>query len=636
MDHGRVGAVLERVDGIAAVIRESAAESEQLGHLAPAVMDALRAARLFGVLIPAELGGDGLTIPEFVRVTEAVATIDASTGWTVTILADGALFARLLSPEVHRRLCSDPPGLLASSLNPVPARAVRVDGGYVFSGAATYLSGSSHAQWITAAAIVLEDGEMVFTEDGLDVRAGVFPIEQATSLDSWNTTGMRATGSTDYEFTDVFVEADWTFEPLRPRRPVAGDVLSAIPLWAQLGGSLASCTVGAARNAIERYIEIAAAKVPAGNLTRMAERAPAQIALGEAEGLAQAAHAVLTQTVDDVWARGVAAQSFDNDTLARQRLGVVTAVRLAAQAVDLLHDAAGMSAVARDTVLERCWRDVHTMTQHVILTPARFEIAGRVLLGLDPAPPSSEPTCDGAGCLGSAAMAGGELSVRIATAADFEAVAAMIRRAISVTGATVYDAAQIATWSSSFTTEGFERFAAAATIFVVEVENELAGVSSLVVRDDGRAEVDLLYVDPTFGGRGVARVAVEAVESEARGRDVATLWTDASALAAPVFEHLGYEVVERYEKRPRWGDVPEHVAVEASAAGVAARRGRLGRAREPRRRARGPLRRQGGRRRGRRGRVTSSPTGSTVPRPWWTSAPEPVSSRLRRPRRSAA
>ncbi|HEY5170457.1 MAG TPA: hypothetical protein VIK54_01900, partial [Acidimicrobiia bacterium] len=60
---------------------------------------------------------------------------------------------------------------------------------------------------------------------------------------------------------------------------------------------------------------------------------------------------------------------------------------LAAQAIDLLHDAAGMNAVARDTVLDRCWRDVHTMTQHIILSPARFEIAGRVLLGLDPGSP---------------------------------------------------------------------------------------------------------------------------------------------------------------------------------------------------------------------------------------------------------
>jgi hypothetical protein len=42
--------------------------------------------------------------------------------------------------------------------------------------------------------------------------------------------------------------------------------------------------------------------------------------------------------------------------------------------------------------------------------------------------------------------------------------------------------------------------------------------------------------------------AIEAVESEARRRGVSELWADASQLAAPVFEHLGYAVVGRYEK----------------------------------------------------------------------------------------
>ena len=46
-----------------------------------------------------------------------------------------------------------------------------------------------------------------------------------------------------------------------------------------------------------------------------------------------------------------------------------------------------MSSVKSDAVLERCWRDVHTMTQHLILSPARYEIAGRVLLGLEPGAP---------------------------------------------------------------------------------------------------------------------------------------------------------------------------------------------------------------------------------------------------------
>jgi alkylation response protein AidB-like acyl-CoA dehydrogenase len=378
--------VLDRVEKIADVVRDGASESERLGCLAPSIVDVLHEVNLFRLLVPTELGGLGLTIPGAVRVFERVSELDASTGWVLTILNSGALFARFFPEQVFATVGADPAGLVAGSLNPVTARAEPVDGGYLFSGRATYLSGSAHSRWIMASALVMKDQAPVLADGIIQIRSGVFPIEQARSLDTWNVTGMCATGSTDYEFDGVMVATDWTFEPFRARPVDPGDVFSAIPLWAQLGG-LAACAVGAARNMIDRFVELAATKVPTGNFSPLAERAQAQIAVGEAEGLYIAAHAALMASVEATWARGAAAEPFDNETLARHRLGSVTATRLAAQAIDLLHDAAGMNAVARDTVLERCWRDVHTMTQHIILAPARFEIAGRVLLGLDPGSP---------------------------------------------------------------------------------------------------------------------------------------------------------------------------------------------------------------------------------------------------------
>ena len=163
------------------------------------------------MLVPVALGGSGLTLPESVEVFERVAMLDASTGWTLSILADGALFARFLAPDAYTTICSDPAGLVAGTLNPTTAFAEQVEGGYVFSGRATYLSGSAHAKWIMAAAIVTRGGEPLFSDDGIEIRAGIFPIERARCLDTWHVTGMRATGSSDYEFTDVEVGEDWTY-----------------------------------------------------------------------------------------------------------------------------------------------------------------------------------------------------------------------------------------------------------------------------------------------------------------------------------------------------------------------------------------------------------------------------------------
>jgi alkylation response protein AidB-like acyl-CoA dehydrogenase len=376
------------LENLGGLISDRAGESERLGCLAPAVVDALHETNLFRMLVPTDLGGLGLTIPESIEIFERAASFDASTGWTLTILADGAIFARFLGSAAYEAIAGDPKGLMAGTLNPATARAEQVDGGHVFSGRATYLSGSAHAKWVMAAALVTRDGAPVMDEGRFWIRTGVFPLERARNLETWSVAGMRATGSHDYEFEGVEVAEDWSFDPFASREPRAGDPHSVIPLWAQLGGGLAANAVGAARNMIGRFTELAATKVPAGgNFSSLAERAPAQIALGEAQGLYQAARAVLLRTIDATWEQGVAGRPFDDRDLAHQRVGTVTAVRLAAQAIDLLHDAAGMNAVAADSVLDRCWRDVHTMTQHIILNPARFEVVGRVLLGLDPGVP---------------------------------------------------------------------------------------------------------------------------------------------------------------------------------------------------------------------------------------------------------
>jgi len=172
-------ALLDRVDQLAPIVRSRAAESERLGRLAPPVVDALGDAGLFRMLLPVDRGGWGLSVPESVEIVERLAAFDASTAWTLAILSYGPLLTRRLAPVAYDTICADPGALVAGSLNPATARAERAEGGYVFNGTATYLSGSAHARWLTVAAVVTEHGRFVVEDGVVQIRAGVVPIDHA-------------------------------------------------------------------------------------------------------------------------------------------------------------------------------------------------------------------------------------------------------------------------------------------------------------------------------------------------------------------------------------------------------------------------------------------------------------------------
>ena len=55
----------------------------------------------------------------------------------------------------------------------------------------------------------------------------------------------------------------------------------------------------------------------------------------------------------------------------------------AARAVDLAYTAAGGASVYSSSSLQRCLRDIHVATQHVMLSPRNLETYAKVRLGLE-------------------------------------------------------------------------------------------------------------------------------------------------------------------------------------------------------------------------------------------------------------
>jgi indole-3-acetate monooxygenase len=383
----RVSTYVDRVEQLAPLVREHAERSEREARLAPEVVEALHSNGLFRILLPAQMGGGELTVPESLRVFEAAARLDASMGWNLAICAGGPIFGHFLAREAFEEIFADPRALLAGSLNPMNTRVDPDDGGWRFSGKATYVSGSAQASWIMASGFVLKDGSPQFVDGVPILRAGIFPMRECRILDTWSVSGMCGTGSNDCTFENVVVPAAFTYAWPDPQPIWKQGPFASVPLTVQLGGTLSAVAIGAAQHAIDTLMELAVVKVPAATRASLRERPLAQMQLAQAEGSLRAARAYLYQTYDQAWRGGETGAVFDAPARAGARLASVTAVKLAVQAVDLVHDAAGATAIQTTCDIERCWRDVHAMTQHVILSTGRYEVIGRVLFGLDPGSP---------------------------------------------------------------------------------------------------------------------------------------------------------------------------------------------------------------------------------------------------------
>lgn len=134
------------------------------------------------------------------------------------------------------------------------------------------------------------------------------------------------------------------------------------------------------------------------------------------------------------------------------------------------------------------------------------------------------------------------ISVRQYRADDARATLDVFHQAIRRTAARFYDRSQIDAWARGGDvdlTEWNVRREQAWTV-VAELEVRVVGFSDLV----DEHLLDMLFVHPDAGGRGVARALVSAVLDRAAGRGVSRVVTHASRAARPALESFGFVVVQ--------------------------------------------------------------------------------------------
>lgn len=344
----------------------------------------LRDAGLFGVLVPARLGGAGAGFADYTAVayelargngatalvfnmhasvTGAISAVDDATAGALG-MPESALAAR---DELLRAAAGGAWYAVAMSERGVGSRLSQlsteyesVPEGYRIRGAKTFVSGAGHADGYLVAARAASDQSIV----------SQFLVPASTSglrvEPTWDSLGMRATRSDD-------LHIDVTVAPEALLGGVEGLALAVaqlMPHW--LVASYAAVYAGVARAAVDA----AAADLSERGLGRL----PAVRArLGRADAAAEAARLAVFEA-----ARRVDAASGDAETNRWVWRAKLLAGTTAAEVAASMLEACGTSASRRGHPLERLFRDARCGSLQPATSDVCADWLGIAALGGDP------------------------------------------------------------------------------------------------------------------------------------------------------------------------------------------------------------------------------------------------------------
>ncbi len=379
-----VQTLLESVRALAPILAEHSAEAEANRRLSKRVVDAMRSADLYRLWKPRAFGGLEADPMTGCKVVTELARTDSAAAWNVQLSNAVELFGPWFSNEGAKDIFGDPNSILAGALNP-PRMAVPIDGGFKLTGQTPFCSGVHDAQWVLGLSLILEgSGPRMGPSGQPDVLLTFTPIKDVEIVDTWHTLGMRGTGSHDAKMTDAFVAGRWTapLAPLEKPGSAYQGALYRMTIW-PLVASLAATSLGVALAAIDGLVELANGKTPAYTQRTLRDRDVAQLRVAKAAAIVGSAESYLHQSLAEGWADALAGKMLSLQQKTKIQLATSHAVEASAEAVDLVYSVAGSSSFHQGHRFERCFRDVHTLTQHAFSSAVRLESVGQLLLGLD-------------------------------------------------------------------------------------------------------------------------------------------------------------------------------------------------------------------------------------------------------------
>lgn len=369
-----------QLEALCQEIRERACSGEfdNQAYVSQDIIEKLKQIGVYRALVPKRFGGNEWSPKQFCELIEQLSKADGSVGWVASFGMSPAYLGSLPEATLAQLYKDSPDIVFAGGIFP-PQPAEITDAGVVVSGRWKFSSGCMGADIVGVGISPQKDNEA----QGLP-RMAVMPANKAQIDMTWDTVGLKGTGSHDLVVKDVLVAKEWTFVRGEPSKlPEPFFKYPSLSLATQV---LTVVGIGVAAAAIEEFQKLAPGKSSITGGAEIANRPVTQYEFAQAEAEFKAARVWFYDTMQIVWNEVLAGRTPSAEQISDMRLSCTHVARVCARVTRKIQMLAGMTAIYTHNPFSRFVNDTNVVTQHAFMGDATLQNAGLVSFGMKPAP----------------------------------------------------------------------------------------------------------------------------------------------------------------------------------------------------------------------------------------------------------
>ena len=371
MDIASLQAQLQQLGAVAEQQKHSIIENR---FVPDELVDQLKDTGAFRLWVAKAYGGMQSHVLDLMQAVQTLSYYNGSLGWILGVTGTAALSSGYLPSEVAQAVYGHPRALTGGWAAPA-GRAKRVEGGILVSGKWSWGSGIRYCSHIVGGILVEQE------ENQRPISAiGFFDPKDVQFIDNWKVLGLNGTNSIDYQVEDLFVP-DGYWMPFPVQKAHIDTTLYRFSFLGALSTGVASVGLGLAQRAIDEIIQLSQHKVPNGARRSLSERPVIHEKIALMQARYQSCKLLLEEKVRKNWAEAEHG-SISVKTKSELRLASTYAVEECTAIVSQAYKIGGGSSIWDGIKLQELLKDIHMVSQHGMVGPSNFEIAGRVAFNL--------------------------------------------------------------------------------------------------------------------------------------------------------------------------------------------------------------------------------------------------------------